>query len=255
MTEFGQAYASAYDALYADKDYDREVDLIEQSIRRFGQKDKSTLLDLGCGTGNHAIPLALRGYSVTGVDRSEPMVSRARAKARELQTAATVDFVTGDLRDLDLGRRYDAVLMMFAVLGYQLTNSDVLATLGAAHRHLDPGGLLLFDVWYGPAVLHEGPTDRTKTADSPTGRIERRATATLDTFAHLCTVTYELKMSGGAEAGTSRESHRMRYFFPQELFLFLDIAGFEVVRIGDFEDVERDVDDTTWNVMVAARAR
>jgi hypothetical protein len=50
--------------------------------------------------------------------------------------------------------------MMFAVLGYQGENDDVLAALKTAHRHARPGGLFLFDVWYGPAVLHERPSQR-----------------------------------------------------------------------------------------------
>ena len=51
------------------------------------------------------------------------------------------------------------------------------------------------------------------------------------------------------------EDHRVRFFFPLELQLFLDDAGFDLIRIGDFEDFERDPDESTWNVLVAARRR
>ena len=60
------------------------------------------------------------------------------------------------------GGKFDAALMMFAVLGYQVENDDVLAALRTARRHLEPGGLFIFDVWYGPAVLHQRPSERVK---------------------------------------------------------------------------------------------
>jgi len=75
---FGQAYADQYDLLYHDKDYEAECDLLEEVFRRYGQEPIKSILDLGCGTGNHAILLARRGYRVTGVDLSADMLAHAR---------------------------------------------------------------------------------------------------------------------------------------------------------------------------------
>ncbi len=79
---FAGLYAETYDALYGDKDTAAECNLIE---RLFATRDGGveTVLELGCGTGNHAIPLAARGYWVTGVDRSGDMIAAAAAKAGE----------------------------------------------------------------------------------------------------------------------------------------------------------------------------
>src|SRR5207244_5704745 len=114
-----------------------------------------------CGTGNHALPLAQRGYEVLGVDRSEGMLARFREKAAQLPDG-TATCVPGDVRSVELGRTFDAVVMLFAVLGYQLGNADVLAALRTARRHLRPGGLFVTDFWYGPAVLSERPAERIK---------------------------------------------------------------------------------------------
>ena len=78
---FGIQYASFYDALYSEKDYEAECDLIEEIVHRYGDGGVNTILDLGCGTGGHTIPLSQRGYMVTGVDRSEPMLAQARLKS------------------------------------------------------------------------------------------------------------------------------------------------------------------------------
>lgn len=63
---FGSDYANCYDALYAEKDYEAECDLIERVLRAHGDGKIGTILDLGCGTGNHALPLAERGFEVVG---------------------------------------------------------------------------------------------------------------------------------------------------------------------------------------------
>jgi predicted TPR repeat methyltransferase len=86
---FGQVYANQYDFLYSDKDYEGECDLLEEISRRYGDGSVCTILDLGCGTGIHAIRLARRGYEVTGVDRSAEMLAKAERKAAELGQRAT----------------------------------------------------------------------------------------------------------------------------------------------------------------------
>jgi hypothetical protein len=141
--------------------------------------------------------------------------------------------------------------MMFAVLGYQLENDDVRAALTVARRHLDPGRLLVFDIWFGPAVLDRRPEDRIKTVSTATGQLSRKATGSLDLRAQVCTVEYSVS-DGGPEA---RERHRMRYFFAKEIDLLLEVSGFETVRLGAFPDIDREADETTWDAIVVARAR
>ena len=89
MSVFAPGYANWYDTLYQDKDYAGECDFLESLFAHRGVPGKS-ILDLGCGTGNHAVLLAQRGYKVTAVDRSAAMLQTARAKAD--QTGVTVDF-------------------------------------------------------------------------------------------------------------------------------------------------------------------
>jgi SAM-dependent methyltransferase len=247
---FGTGYATAYDLLYGDKDYAAECDLIEGAIREYGIKPTRSIVDFGCGTGNHSLPLAARGYAVVGVDRSEEMLTRIQDKTR---TSAT--FRSGDIRSIDLGEKFDCALMMFAVLGYQVTNDDALAALKNARRHLTPGGILIFDVWYGPAVLHLRPSERAKVMDTPDGQIIRVASGKLDSSRQICTVHYQVwRMQNDRVTAHVEESHQMRYFFPLEVDLLLTSAGFTMLRIGAFPELNRDPDDNTWNVMLVAKA-
>lgn len=252
---FGSEYADAYDDLYSDKDYNQECELIDRLLRSYGNNSVQSLLDLGCGTGNHALPLARRGYRVVAVDRSNEMLDLARQKAASQSLDGSLKYYQADIRDCPLDQIFDAALMMFAVLGYQLENRDVLAALRSARQHVRSGGILIFDVWYGPAVLKQGPSDRLKTITTEKERIFRLASAQLDAQRHLCEVSYHLwRLEGKKLVGEAEEKHLMRFFFPLELNLFLECSGFAPVRLGAFPEFDRNPDETTWNVLCVARA-
>jgi SAM-dependent methyltransferase len=252
---FGSVYADAYDYLYSDKDYAKECELVERLLRTYGDGSVHSVLDLGCGTGNHALSLAERGYVVVGVDRSHNMLESARKKAGRQKIEGNVSFYEGDIRSFQVDHSFDACLMMFAVLGYQLENADVLAALRTARKHMRAGGLLMFDVWYGPTVLRQGPGDRFKRIQTKTGQILRLASGGLDVQNHLCKVTYHLwKVDGDRLIGETTETHLMRFFFPLELNLFLECSDFAPVRLGAFPQFDRDPDETTWNGWIVARA-
>jgi SAM-dependent methyltransferase len=247
---FGADYAAAYDALYHDKDYEAECDLIERVFAEYGDRKIRGVLDLGCGTGGHARPLAERGYTVVGVDRSPDMLRRARERG------TTARFELGDITSFDLGETFDAVLMMFAVLGYVTCNADVQAALAAARRHVGPGGVLFGDIWYGPAVLAQRPSERVKvTGTAGGGQVIRVATTELDSRHNVCSVGYHLwRIEHNQVSAEISEQHRMRYFFEPELDLVLAAAGFQLVRVGGFPRFDDEPSERTWNVAFVARA-
>jgi SAM-dependent methyltransferase len=183
------------------------------------------------------------------------MLARVQEKLACSCNKGQVFFQQGDIRSVDLGRQFDAALMMFAVLGYQLENADVLAALKTARQHLQVGGLLIFDVWYGPAVLHQRPSQRVKIMPTQEGRILRIASGDVDVPHHTCTVRYHIwRLAGDHLLSETEEVHRMRYFFPLELQLFLECAGFTLIRLGAFPEFNTDPDETTWNVLGVVRA-
>lgn len=245
---FGACYADVYDALYADKDYAGECDLIEAIFARRAGGAVRSVLDLGCGTGRHASLLAPRGYDVLGVDRSPHMIERAMAGGNAAK------YAIADLRTFRTQRRFDAALMMFAVLGYQLEDGDVLAGLGTARVHLAEGGLLLFDCWYGPAVMHQKPSDRVKSVETPEGTVRRAARSSLDLARRRIRIEFDVErgVAGGVEQ--SRETHEVRFFFEEDVERFLSASGFELIRIGVMPEFDREPDESTWNVLVCARA-
>jgi SAM-dependent methyltransferase len=249
---FGEAYSDAYDSLYSDKDYHTECSAIVAALQAYSAEPVHSILDLGCGTGSHALELGRRGYEVLGIDRSGSMLGHAREKAS--RASGNVSFVQGDVRDLSLDREFDAAIMMFAVVGYQTENADVRAVLEGVHRHLRPQGILIFDCWYGPAVLCQGPSQRVKIVESGQERLLRAATATLDTRRGTCAVDYHVwRIRGDRLVSETRERHLMRYFFARELELFLSSAGLLPVRFAGFPENQSHPDETTWSMFAVAR--
>jgi SAM-dependent methyltransferase len=249
LSVFGAEYAAAYDGLYSDKDYVAECDLIDRIFQRYAAGSVRSVLDLGCGTGNHAIPLSSRGFDVVGVDRSPEMLQIARARGGGAR------FELGDVTSVRLGETFDAALMMFAVLGYQLSNADVVGALQTARAHLEPSGVFVCDVWYGPAVLAERPSDRLKVIDTASGQVIRAASGELDVRRNVCTVRYRVWTVVDSRVESEvQESHAMRYFFEPELELLLAKCGFEVAHVGAFPDLDTPPNERTWNIALVARA-
>lgn len=254
MTDsFHTAYASCYDLLYGDKDYNAECDAIETALRQAKIPNTASILDLGCGTGNHVIPLIQRGYEVTGVDLSPEMLAFAKRKLHAANLSA--ELIHSDMKDISLGRKFDVVLCMFAALCYQTTNAALVQTIRRVREHIKPGGIFMFDFWYGPAVLHIRPEARSKTIEKDGKRLIRSAAPSLDSRHQTSVTEYRLQLFEKDElVFDSVERHAVRYFFPLEISYVLENVGFSVLHFGQFPDYEKPLDDTTWNAMIIAGA-
>lgn len=247
-----ERYAEHYDLIYQDKDYRKECDFIEEIFQKYSSIPIKTILDGGCGTGGHAILLAERGYEVTGIDSSETMIERAKAK---LESNVRLDFQTADLLKLNLDVKFDACVCMFAVMSYITQTGDVLKVLKNIRKHLEKDSLFIFDFWSGPAVLSMLPSERVKIIEANEKRVIRIAKPELDILNHLCRVHYHLLiLQSNILIDEVKETHIMRYFFPQEITHYLEDAGFEAMKICPFLDLEGRVDENVWNIAVIAKA-
>ena len=231
MSNFDK-YSAYYDLLYADKDYAAEADYVARALG-----SARSVLELGSGTGRHGRLLAQHGFDVLGVELSAEMAAEAQARGRAAAGGSgSFACEVGDLRSFRAARTFDAVISLFHVISYQTGNDDLAAAFATAAEHLGPGGLFLFDVWHGPAVLAQHPERRTKEAADAARRVRRTATPTLDTNASTVRVDYDVTCVDLATGETARfgEEHLMRYLFPTEVGFLAAAAGFEQVGSEEF---------------------
>jgi SAM-dependent methyltransferase len=130
----------------------REVAFIEESL---GIERGGALLDLGCGTGRHAVELASRGYEVVGFDLSLPMLARAGDEAQD--RGVKLNFVQGDMREMSFEEQFDGVFCWNTSFGFfeEEKNAQVVAKV---RRSLKTGGLFLLDVINRDFLIRQSPS-------------------------------------------------------------------------------------------------
>ena len=248
--------AGFYDELYEGKDYAGEADYVDALIRQY-RPGAQSLLDLGCGTGRHAIEFAGKGYTVVGVDRSPEMIMSAQGHREELlpHIRARLTFEQCDIRDLRLGHHFDAVVALFHVVSYQTSNDDLIAALTTAKKHMQTNGLFIFDCWYGPGVLTDPPAVRAKSLCSGSSRLTRFAEPVMRINENTVEVNYRFTRADKMSCRSSEfdEKHVMRYFFVPELALALQSVRLKPLAVNEWMS-QHEPSRATWSIAVVAKS-
>ncbi len=239
--------------MYADKNNAAECDAVLRLVERFGDGKISRVLDLGCGTGRHAVEFAARGFDVTGVDFSEAMLNRARKRAYDGNGSLT--FVQGDARTYRSAATFDAVLMNFNVLGYMNSNDDLIGALATARANLRDGGVFVADFWYGPAVVADPPGERMREIVAGDSKFLRYSRGTHEADHQRIRIAIRvIELKGDRVQADSEEVHGMRYFFPLELDIALRSHGFRVAALTGYPDVDQPASTREWMAALVAVA-
>ena len=249
-------FAKYYDFEYEELvDYDREVRFLEAVFRKFLPTKPAAILDLGCGTGSHAIRLARRGYRVTGLDLSRGQIANARRKAKDAEV--TVRFVLADMSRFELDSTFDVALSLFGGFGYLLKTRDVVRCFRTVLRHLAPGGLFAFEFLHSPGArpppyqswLHRAGSDVEMVRISE-ARFNRRTRLLPIEFRF-----FVLKGKRVLERFTER--HTLRTYTEPEMQRLLRRGGFELVKAYEARGLEglgfRPVRKKTFRILAVCR--
>lgn len=227
-------------ARFYDLDHDQFSDDIDFYVN-LAKRTGSPILDLGVGTGRLALPLALAGFRVTGVDLSEAMLAAARRKL-EGTVATRVRLAQGDICHLALNEQYALAISAIGSFMHLVTPAEQLQTLEGVHRHLKPQGLLVVDLprpdteaW---GMAHqELLLEWMKPSPWGEGTIAKLSSYSLDLSRQWQHITYfydEVASSGALRRTVV--SFTLRYTFPFEMELLLNRCGYVLEALyGSYE--------------------
>jgi SAM-dependent methyltransferase len=222
-------WSEMYPFMFPEERFHLAEEQVEKFLTLVGYKD-GVVLDLCCGPGRHSLALAKRGIRVTAVDRSEFLMSKAKAEAAKLNLE--IEFVSNDMRQFVRNGAFSLVLNLFTSFGYFDDKEDDLRVLQNVHESLSSGGAILIDMMgKEPLARKYQPTISTKGAD---GRllIERH-----EISEDWTRVRNEWILVEGEMAKTFR--FQVRLYSGQEIKDLLRMAGFEEVTVyGDLDGGE-----------------
>jgi SAM-dependent methyltransferase len=242
-------YSRYYNLIYKDKDYEGEANYVMRLLRKYAPYTKS-LLDLGCGTGKHEIYFVKNNYKVTGVEISQEMIDIAKEELK----IDNFEILLGDIRNVQLNRKFDSVLSLFHVISYQTTNEDILNTLKVVKSHLNEGGIFVFDCWYGPTVITEKPEYRIKQLEDDKIKVTRVCHPVIYPEKNTVDVNYQIIILNKSDNTTEEinETHKMRYFFTPEIEFLLNSVGLKLIHSEKWVTGEKPSFDTFSVCFVAA---
>ena len=209
--------AHLYDAIYrASKDYAAEATAIS-SVVRAAHPSPRTILDVGCGTGEHALHLRKsHGFAVDGLDRDPGLLAVAREKMPDAR------FFEGDMAVFEVGHRYDIVMCLFSSIGYLQTLERVTAALRCFRRHLAEDGVIVVEPWFAPGVLSDGPGS-TRRAEAGGVRVERTSHTIVE--GRLSTLIFNYRFEDASGVQVAREVHELGLFTQAEMMASFRDAG------------------------------
>lgn len=218
-------------------DYEEWVVYLLSLMLRYGHVP-DRILDLGCGTANLTLPLARRGYSLTGVDLSKQMILEAEEKSAK--EGFQIPFLIQDMRTLDLrNNHFTTVISGCDVLNYLITEEDLVASFRGVQRVLEPGGLWFFDLnsayklqqIYGSESYADLQDDFGYFWDNNYDWDLDICQMELTFFVKTLSGLYERK----------RETHKQKLWWPQQIKTVATANGFQLLACYNF------LTTTRWN--------
>jgi len=254
MLDTYQRLAKYYDLIYDYKDYEKETDFIEKIFKKFSLFKPRRILDLGCGTGGHIIPLTKRGYVCVGVDLSKAMIRLAKEKA-VAQRLKNLEFKVASMHDFKVPGSFDGVISMSSAICFLHTYKYFRAALEKIRFCLKEGGLLIFDFWNGLVVINQYSPTKVALRRRKNIELVRISETKLDFLKQQAKVKIKVNIIKDKRLiDDFEDEHVVRFYFLDEMRNYLENNGFQVLHFCPFGKLDKKVDILKdWNVTVVCR--
>ncbi len=221
---YDQAYARHYDILCSHKNYCAETKSLNRLIDSHSVGQIAPIIDIGCGTGCHAIELScLRLNPITGFDISDAMISEARSKD------SNIDFVSGDIEKIS-SQKFGFALSLFNVVNCLNTTDELLRFLIQIKRILENRSYFFFECWHQETILKSPPVTIERKFQNDGKIFTRLAQPDISELTESkLRINYQIEIiSRGGNRETFSTTHRLRLFSINEISDCLKAAGFHL---------------------------
>jgi len=238
--------AKYYDILEVNEEVLKFNKILDKLLNKFNIE---TVLDISCGTGSQAIPLAKIGYKVTASDLNKEMLNVAKEKAKGLR----IDFKQGDMTKINIGK-FDAVISIFNAIGH-LNKSDFEKAVKNIRENLNHNGIFIFDIFnldfmrknfkkgefIDKSVEHEGT------------KFVRFNKNTLDLNKGIMHVNQRISIQESDRSKELKESWDMQIYTSDQLKEILERNGFEVLEFLSMDGTKFDKDNSLFILTIARK--
>lgn len=218
-SKLARVYHEMYQSIF---DYKKEFKFYHKFLKKYKCRK---ILEIGCGSGNLASFFLKNGYNYVGLDLFNEMLKIAR----EVESKAK--FVQGDMNNLKLKDRFDAILITGRSFTYLTTNKDVMSTLQSVHRHLKKNGILIFDNFNAQMIFTNFSKRLIQTAKYQNRRYKRITQKSLNLqsgWTWNLNETYIVQENNKTKVIKNKEI--LRAFTEDELKLFLKLNNYELIK-------------------------
>jgi len=134
-TELAEYY---YEIEKSGRKFQEEVLFLDEIYKKHKVQ---SVLDIGCGTGEHVLAMQELGYKILGIDSSREMITHAQKRF------PNCNFAIGDLQTYKKEKSFDGIYSIFGTMNYLITNTDLEVSLGNIRKNLKPSGIVIMEIW------------------------------------------------------------------------------------------------------------
>lgn len=221
-------FAKYYDKIYEKMDHQKEAEFIKWAVKTYKNSHGNELLDVACGTGRHAYFLK-NDFKIIGFDISEEMLKIAREKLPDIH------FIKGDMKKLDLERKFDVLICMFSAINYNTTLEELNITLNNFYNHLKEGGVLIFDMGINKENWIEGVVSVDTVVDK-NFKLARMCQSHLENGIFNSSFVFLVKEDGVVDFDI--DEHKLGVFGMEDVINLMKKTGFEIFISSNFKDEE-----------------
>ncbi|MFA5357168.1 MAG: class I SAM-dependent methyltransferase [Candidatus Omnitrophota bacterium] len=251
MPEVFRDYSRIYDIIYRKKDYCKECRYLDRIFRRYTRIPVKDILDVACGTGNHAVSLSAMGYRVFGQDISKGMLKEARRKCAGDKNIRIIG--SFPMQKFCHSRKFDACVAMFSSVDYILKIGQLRRAFKNIFSCLKPGGIFTFDFWNADCVTRSFSPYKRGVFICGNKKVERVSRTGLDKAKMIANIGYTCRYyDNGDFKATITEKHLMKYHDIKSMLKLVESCGFRVAGVFPFMKIGYKVRHSDWNISVVA---